>query len=54
MVHCLVVELTGDVKVEVLLVSLESRFEVFVELIGEIREGIGDVAEVLEVVFELG
>lgn len=54
MVHCLVVEFASDVKVEILLVSSESRFKVVVEIIGEIGEGIGDVAEVLEVVFELG
>lgn len=53
-VNCLVVELASDVKVEVLLVSSESRFEGFIEIVGEIGEGAGDVTEVLEVAFELG
>jgi hypothetical protein len=46
--------LASDVKVEVLLVSSESRFEGVIEIVGEIGEGVGDVTEVLEVAFELG
>lgn len=52
-VNCLVVELASDVKVEVSLVSSESRFEGVIEFVGEIGEGVGDVTEVLKVAFEL-
>ena len=55
-VNCLVVELASDVKVEVSLVSSESRFEGVIEIVGEIGvgEGVEDVTEVLKVAFELG
>lgn len=48
------VELTGDVEVEIELVGFDSRFEVAVEIIGEVGRRVGAVTETLEVGFEFG
>jgi len=55
LLHRSVVELAGDVEVEILLVGLDGGFERIVEIVGEVgrRRG-GDVAKVVEVVFEIG
>jgi len=55
LLHRSVVELAGDVEVEILLVGLDGGFERIVEVVGEVRRRHGgDVAEVVEVVFEIG
>lgn len=47
------VELTGLVKVEVSLVSFESRSQVIIKIIGEVKERSVNVSETLEILFEL-
>lgn len=41
------------VQIEIALVDFESILEIIVKIVGEIIGGIGDVAEVTEVIFEL-
>jgi len=54
LLHRSVVQLAGDVEVEILLVGLDGFFELIIEVVGEVgrRRG-GYVAEVMEVVFEI-
>lgn len=53
LLQSVLVELAGDVEIEVLLVSLNGRFKGVVEIVGEVGGGVRDVAEAVEVSFEL-
>lgn len=54
LVKRLLVELTSDFEIEILLVGSESRLENVVEIVGEVRRGIRNVAEVMKVLLDLG
>ena len=47
------VELAGDVEVVILLVGFDGRYEGVIEVVVEVW-CIGDVAEMVEVVFDIG
>ncbi|KAK6242017.1 hypothetical protein SCA6_007406 [Theobroma cacao] len=50
----LIIQLTGNVKVEILLVYFQGFFQLVIEIVAKICRRVGDITEVVKVLFELG